>query len=123
MSDGSDSELGKRCHSPDAFSEESDKKSTVERRIPKEDNTSHPLPDLLEASSTKSCSESDMKSQDFIVSSFIQMMLNFIPTLKFLFFALLFKINQCKKIIFLDFLELLELSHVYNKLKKIYISP
>ncbi|KAG8201281.1 hypothetical protein JTE90_016765 [Oedothorax gibbosus] len=66
MSDGSDSELGKRCHSPDALSEESEKKSTVERRIPKEDNLSHPLPDLLEASSTKSCSESDMKSQDSI---------------------------------------------------------
>lgn len=71
MSDGSDSELGKRCHSPDALSEESEKKSTVERRIPKEDHTSqssHPLPDLLEASSAKSCSESDMKSQESIVS-------------------------------------------------------
>lgn len=72
MSDGSDSELGKRCHSPDALSEESEKKSTVERRIPKEDHTSqsHPLPDLLEASSGKSCSESDMKSQESIVIFF-----------------------------------------------------
>ncbi|GFT23225.1 neurabin-2 [Nephila pilipes] len=64
MSDGSDSELGKRTHSPDAPSEDSEKRSTVERKIPKEEHISqtHPLPDLLEASSTKSYSESDVKS-------------------------------------------------------------
>ncbi|GFR14240.1 neurabin-2 [Trichonephila clavata] len=64
MSDGSDSELGKRTHSPDAPSEDSEKRSTVERKIPKEEHVSqtHPLPDLLEASSTKSYSESDVKS-------------------------------------------------------------
>ncbi|XP_054721273.1 neurabin-1-like [Uloborus diversus] len=65
MSDGSDSELGKRAHSPDAASEDSEKRSTVERKIvPKEEhlNQSNNLPDLLEASSARSYSESDVKS-------------------------------------------------------------
>ncbi|GIY17426.1 neurabin-2 [Caerostris darwini] len=64
MSDGSDSELGKRSHSPDAPSEDSEKRSTVERKIPKDEqkSQSHPLPDLLEASSAKSYSENDVKS-------------------------------------------------------------
>ncbi|XP_015907175.1 uncharacterized protein [Parasteatoda tepidariorum] len=64
VSDCSDSELGKRTQSPDAASEDSEKRSTVERKIPKEDhsNQSHPLPDLLEASSAKSYSENLIKS-------------------------------------------------------------
>ncbi|CAL1272710.1 unnamed protein product [Larinioides sclopetarius] len=65
MSDGSDSELGKRTHSPDAPSEDSEKRSTVERKIiPKEEqkSQSHPLPDLLEASSAKSYSENEVKT-------------------------------------------------------------
>lgn len=70
MSDGSDSELGKRALSPDATSEESEKRSTVERKIPKEEQ-SHPLPDLLEASSARSYSESDVKNDASTVNSLL----------------------------------------------------
>ncbi|KFM58142.1 hypothetical protein X975_14579, partial [Stegodyphus mimosarum] len=64
MSDGSDSELGRRTQSPDAASEDSEKRSTVERKIVKDEHLSqsHPLPDLLEASSARSFAENDVKS-------------------------------------------------------------
>lgn len=79
MSDGSDSELGKRALSPDAASEDSEKRSTVERKIPKEEqvNQSHPLPDLLEASSARSYSESDVKNDASGVNYVIYFLLHF----------------------------------------------